>query len=83
MSTRPAASGKTYHHGDLRRRLLEEAILMLRDGGLEALSLRRLAERVGVSQTALYHHFHDKQGLLCAMGEEGIRRFDEALAAVA
>jgi AcrR family transcriptional regulator len=48
-------------------------------GDLEALSLRRLAERVGVSQTALYHHFHDKQGLLCAMGEEGIRRFDAAL----
>ena len=45
MSTREHAVSRTYHHGDLRRRLLEEAILMLRDGGLEALSLRRLAER--------------------------------------
>lgn len=52
---------------------------MLREGGLESLSLRRLAERVGVSQTALYHHFQDKQGLLCAMGEEGISRFDKAI----
>lgn len=79
MSTRQDAGGKTYHHGDLRRRLLEEAIVMLREGGLESLSLRRLADRVGVSQTALYHHFQDKQGLLCAMGEEGIRRFDASL----
>lgn len=79
MSTRQDAGGKTYHHGDLRRRLVEEAILMLREGGLESLSLRRLAERVGVSQTALYHHFQDKQGLLCALGEEGINRFDSAL----
>jgi AcrR family transcriptional regulator len=79
MSTRQDAGGKTYHHGDLRRRLVEEAITMLREGGLESLSLRRLAERVGVSQTALYHHFQDKQGLLCAMGEEGISRFDAAL----
>lgn len=79
MSTRQDAGSKTYHHGDLRRRLVEEAITMVREGGLESLSLRRLAERVGVSQTALYHHFQDKQGLLCAMGEEGIRRFDESL----
>lgn len=79
MSTRQDASGKTYHHGDLRRQMVEEAMVMLREGGLESLSLRRLAERVGVSQTALYHHFQDKQGLLCAMGEEGIRRFDQSL----
>lgn len=79
MSTRQEPATKAYHHGDLRRRLVEEAILMLREGGLASLSLRRLAERVGVSQTALYHHFQDKQGLLCAMGEEGISRFDAAL----
>ena len=34
MSTRPAASGKTYHHGDLSHRLVEEAILMMQEGGL-------------------------------------------------
>lgn len=79
MSTRQEPGTKAYHHGDLKRRLVEEAIVMLREGGLESLSLRRLAERVGVSQTALYHHLQDKQGLLCAMGEEGIRRFDEAV----
>ncbi|HQV41346.1 MAG TPA: TetR/AcrR family transcriptional regulator [Moraxellaceae bacterium] len=79
MSTRPAASGKTYHHGGLSHRLVEEAILMMQEGGLAALNLRRLGMRVGVSQTALYHHFKDKQGLLCALGEEGIRRFDASL----
>ncbi len=79
MSTHQGPGSRAYHHGDLRRRLVEEAIVMLREKGLESLSLRRLADRVGVSQTALYHHFQDKQGLLCAMGEEGIRRFDMAV----
>ena len=66
---------KTYHHGDLRRTLLDEAALMLREEGEQGLSMRRLAARVGVSRTAPYHHFKDKQELLCAIAEEGFRRF--------
>lgn len=87
MSRQKAAAKGSYHHGDLSQQLLEEAIAMVRRDGLEGLSLRKLAERVGVSQTALYHHFSDKQGLFCAMGEEGIRLFsgllEEGLAAAA
>lgn len=48
---------------------------MVEQEGIDALTLRRLAERVGVSQTALYHHFRDKQALLCAIGEESIALF--------
>jgi AcrR family transcriptional regulator len=74
--TAAVPSKATYHHGDLRRRLVEEAIAMIRqDSGIESLSLRKLAERVGVSPTALYHHFSDKQALFCAVAEEGIRLF--------
>ncbi len=69
-----------YHHGDLRRHMIDEAIAMMCADGIESLSLRKLAERVGVSQTALYHHFSDKQALLCAIGEDGIFLFSSLLA---
>lgn len=82
MSRQKAPVKAAYHHGDLRRQLVEAAIAMVReDGGLGALSLRRLAERVGVSQTALYHHFSDKQALFCAIGEEAIERLSGLLQA--
>ncbi len=66
----------SYHHGELRTALLNAAALMIREEGEAALSMRRLAERVGVSRTAAYHHFRHKQDLLCSVAEEGFRRFD-------
>lgn len=71
-----ARDKKTYHHGDLRQVLLDQGALLLRDEGPNALSMRKLADKVGVSRTAAYHHFADKQTLLCAIGEEGFRRFN-------
>lgn len=65
-----------YHHGDLHATLLREAAALLREQGIEGLSLRRLAERAGVSRTAPYHHFVDKNALLCALAEEGFRQLD-------
>ncbi len=71
-SSKKTVSGKgSYHHGDLRSSLLEAAKAMLSDGGIEGLSLRKLADRVGVSRTAPYHHFKDKNELLCAIAQEG------------
>ena len=69
------ATKTNYHHGDLRRTLLDQAALLLREEGEQGLSMRRLAARAGVSRTAPYHHFKDKQELLCAIAEEGFRRF--------
>lgn len=66
---------KTYHHGDLKQALLDETARVLREEGEEALSLRRLATRLGVSRTAPYNHYKNKEGLLCAVAEEGFRRF--------
>lgn len=68
-----------YHHGDLRSALLAQAAELLRQEGIEALSLRRLAERTGVSRTAPYHHFKDKHALLCALATEGFRQLDEMI----
>lgn len=61
----------SYHHGDLRATLIATAADMLKEYGVEGLSLRKLADRVGVSRTAPYHHFKDKNQLLCAIAELG------------
>jgi len=63
-----------YHHGDLRTTLLKVASEMLNTNGIEELSLRKLAARVGVSRTAPYHHFKDKNALLCGIAETGFEQ---------
>jgi AcrR family transcriptional regulator len=72
-----AGTKRQYHHGDLRSTLLDAATAMLREGGIEGLSLRKLADRVGVSRTAPYHHFKDKNELLCAIAEVGFKRWQQ------
>lgn len=72
-------SAKPYHHGDLRASLLREAAELLREAGIDGLSLRRLADRLGVSRTALYHHFKDKHALLCALAAEGFSQLDRLM----
>ena len=68
-----------YHHGDLRRALLEEALRTIQTHGVEALTLRAVGEKLGVSRTALYRHFSDKPTLLAAVGREGFRLLRVAL----
>jgi AcrR family transcriptional regulator len=65
------AKNSTYHHGDLQSSLLSTATAMITEVGVEALSLRKLAERIGVSRTAAYHHFKDKNDLLSAIAVQG------------
>ena len=60
-----------YHHGDLYSSLLTTASAMISEGGVESLSLRKLAMRIGVSRTAAYHHFKDKNDLLIAIAAQG------------
>lgn len=60
-----------YHHGDLYSSLLTTATAMISDGGVDALSLRKLAMHIGVSRTAAYHHFKDKNDLLIAIAAQG------------
>ena len=71
----PNKPSGAYHHGDLRAQLLDVAARLLREEGEAGLSMRRLAQELGVSRTAPYHHFSDKHSLLCGIAEEGFRRF--------
>ncbi len=61
----------SYHHGDLRRVLVAEAGALVAESGARHLSLREVARRAGVSQTAPYRHFEDKEDLLAAVAAEG------------
>jgi len=81
MSRTPVDQKKrAYHHGDLERSLVEAALVTIREEGVQALTLRSVGARLGVSRTALYRHFDDKQALLARVAAEGFKRFHEALA---
>lgn len=64
-----------YHHGDLRRTLIQAATDQLATYPAHQLSLREVARIVGVSRTAPYHHFADKAALLAAVAAECQERF--------
>jgi AcrR family transcriptional regulator len=66
---------RPYHHGDLRRVLLEAAEQDLTENGIEGFSLRGVAKRASVSHAAPAHHFRDATGLLTALAASGFRRF--------
>lgn len=72
------STASTYHHGNLRQALLEVALRHLQTLGPDKISLRALAREVGVSQTAPYRHFDDKNALLAALAEDGYRRLTAA-----
>lgn len=67
-------SDSTYHHGDLRAALVEAAAGEIERRGYENLSLRELAESLGVSHAAPYRHFADRRALLAAVAADGFGR---------
>ena len=56
-----------YHHGDLRNALIEEGIKMINTSGEDSLSMRKLAEKCGVSMAAPYAHFKNKEEMINAI----------------
>jgi len=77
---RRAVSRHAYHHGDLRRALLDAARSVLREAGPEGCSLRGVARRAGVSHAAPYHHFASREALLGALAAEGYQALDQSMA---
>lgn len=70
----------TYHHGDLRAACLRAARELLEEDGSAGLSLRAVARRAGVSATAPYRHYADRDALVSAVAAEGYRELAAHLA---
>ncbi len=70
---------KPYHHGDLRRALLDAALRVIAEGGVAGLTLREVARQAGVSHNAPYHHFADKAALVTALVDEGFAQFAKTM----
>jgi len=74
---------KKYHHGDLKNALIKAGVEILAKKGVGGLSLRKVAQRAGVSHSAPYAHFPDKQSLIAAISTEGFTQlYTELEAAV-
>jgi len=80
MHETAVSAAKPYHHGDLRRALLDAALTIIERDGPSALTLRAVAREAGVSPAAPYHHFHDKNELMLAVSKDGFRRLNQAMA---
>jgi AcrR family transcriptional regulator len=65
---------KNYHHGDLKNALIKAGIEILSKEGVGGLSLRKVAQKAGVSHSAPYSHFPDKQSLIAAISTEGFNQ---------
>ncbi len=65
---------KKYHHGDLKRALIQAGVKILAKEGVGGLSLRKVARKAGVSHSAPYAHFPNKQSLIAAISTEGFKQ---------
>lgn len=74
------ARSRRYHHGNLHEALIEAGISLLNEVGWNGLSLRKCANRAGVSHAAPAHHFGNLQGLLTALAVVAFERFHRRIA---
>jgi AcrR family transcriptional regulator len=79
--SRTKPKSRTYHHGDLRRALVQAALVIVTEEQDWTFSLRELARRAGVSHNAPYGHFADKSDLLAAVAAAGMERLGEKMQA--
>lgn len=68
-----------YHHGALAQAMVDEALSEVRSRGGEDVSLRRIATTLGVSPSAAYNHFADKDALLQEVGRCGHDDLDDRM----
>lgn len=74
MRKKAAKAPGNYHHGDLEHALIEEAIVLTAEKGVEAWTLAEMARRLGVSSGAPYRHFQNKTDLLDAVARHGLQQ---------
>ena len=73
------STNSSYHHGNLREALLEAGAKLIEEKGIADVSLRAVAKAAGVSHTAPYRHFSDKNAMLCGIAETGFRLLGQRL----
>ena len=73
MPSRRRPAVRAYHHGDLKNALRAAAAALIAERGAEAVSLREISQAAGVSHTAAYRHYADRQALLAELAEAGFR----------
>ena len=78
-SATPARPSSRYHHGDLRRALIDTALAMVTEEGAWNFTLREVARRAGVSHAAPYNHFEDKSALLAEVATLGFESLGQAM----
>jgi AcrR family transcriptional regulator len=66
---------RRYHHGDLRAALVDAAIVLIAERGVQGFSLAEASRRVGVTTAAPYRHFADREELLAAVAVRGVQTF--------
>jgi AcrR family transcriptional regulator len=74
MSEAESAEDRHYHHGDLRRALIDAALEIVTEEQDWGFSLREVARRAGVSHSAPYNHFPEKRDLLGAVAAAGFEQ---------
>lgn len=82
-STNPATrrdDAAAYHHGDLRKTLLEAAAELLATEGAAAVGMREIARRAGVSHAAPYRHYASREALLADLARGGFERLNRRFA---
>lgn len=70
-------AGTSYHHGNLREELITEAMKILQEQDVDAVTLRNLSNSLGVSRAAPYRHFKNKTALLSAVATQGFRMLEQ------
>ena len=82
MTTRRSrTAADSYHHGNLRQALLDHAVELARTGGPDAVVLRDVQRLAGVSNSAAYRHYSDRNALLSAVTEYAESRLADAMVA--
>jgi AcrR family transcriptional regulator len=72
---------KPYHHGDLKAALIDGAVELIAERGVQRFSVAELSRRLGVTVAAPYRHFANRDELLAAVAVRALRAFRDALAA--
>jgi AcrR family transcriptional regulator len=79
MAAKTPPKRDTFRHGNLPEALVEAAMARLEADGVEAISLRDLANDAGVNHRAVYRHFPNKLSLLARVAERGWQQLAQRL----